>query len=335
MSWDRRSLSDDELTPFLQGAAEVTFRDRVKAMIEQQKETWPVLKDAVKRLDAVETRDFQIAGSRVTGQYNPGRIVSTSAKVDAASIGGRPCFLCVENLPAEERAIRFNHGLVALCNPFPVLRDHLVISATEHIAQAISGNFRSLLDLAQALGQDWFCLYNGPRCGASAPDHLHFQAASAVGIPVFDDLLCRDKWLESRRAGIERFALREYRLNLLVARSGAWDDLCEWFDAALFDLKTVTGEKEEPMVNLVVRFAENGWTVIVYPRGKHRPECYYAQGDAKLTVSPAAIDLSGLIVIPEREHFDRITERDISIILDEVSLDDERFQSWLSLEEGA
>jgi len=112
----------------------------------------------------------------VLAQFNPRRIVSTTAGVDSATIGQRPCFLCSENLPPEEKGIEFGEDFIVLCNPFPVLRDHLVITARRHIPQAIEGSFGALLDLSRELGAEWFTVYNGPKCGASAPDHLHFQA---------------------------------------------------------------------------------------------------------------------------------------------------------------
>ncbi len=325
-----RLLTSDELERW--GAAGGSFRDKVRAMIAQQSATWPMLEAGLEGLAAVETREFRADGWRVTAQFNPGRLVSTSAKIDPASIGKRPCFLCLDNLPAEERGIAFDSRFVALCNPFPVLKDHLVVSSVEHVPQAIAGNMRPLLDLAEALGPEWFSLYNGPRCGASAPDHLHYQAASAGGISVFDDLPNWSRAFESSRNGVDRFALRDYRLNLAVFEGGDRDALLERFAAALEVLKEVAGESDEPMINLAVRFDDRKWTLIVYPRGKHRPACFFAEGDARLTVSPGAIDFSGVMVIPERAHFDRLMVNDVSGIFREVTLDDQAFATWLSIE---
>ncbi|QQS47539.1 MAG: DUF4922 domain-containing protein [Acidobacteriota bacterium] len=325
-----RLLTADELDRW--GAGGGSFRDRVKAMIAQQRATWPMLEAGFEGLAAVETREFSVNGWKVTGQFNPGRIVSTSAKIDPASIGKRPCFLCLENLPPEERGIAFDSRFVALCNPFPVLGDHLVVSSIDHIPQAIGGNMKPLLDLAEALGPEWFSFYNGPRCGASAPDHLHYQAASAGGIHVFDDLTGWSRAFESSREGVDRFALRDYRLNLAVFQGGDGEALLERFAAALEVLKEVAGESDEPMINLAVRFDDRKWTLIIYPRGKHRPACYFAEGEARLTVSPGAIDFSGVMVIPERAHFDRMTVNDVSGIFREVTLDDQTFAAWLAKE---
>src|SRR5262249_16421712 len=209
MGWEGRILATETMD-FLSG---------VQALIRQQLETWPMLRQAIKGLDDVEYKKMIVKGSEVYAQFNPSRIVSTAAKVDAATIKQRPCFLCVENLPPEEKGISFGPNFIVLCNPFPVLRNHLVLSSRTHVPQKIEGNLSTLLDFARGFGDGWFTLYNGPRCGASAPDHLHFQAASSELLPILRDV---EDWPDSLRAksgDIESIVLRNYRLNALIARS--------------------------------------------------------------------------------------------------------------------
>lgn len=321
-------LAESELVGYL--GTGFSHKDWVRALIAQQRETWPMLRAAIEGLSSVETRTFDIGGSVVRGQFNPGRMISTAAKVDPATIGSRPCFLCTSNLPPEERGIPFGEVYVVLCNPFPVLDDHLVISALEHVPQSIEGRVGDLLDLARELGPEWFCLYNGPRCGASAPDHLHFQAAAASGVPVFDELESFGASRQSDESEVRIFAPAGYRVNLSLIESANRELIVDRFDTLIARLRSIRGDSDEPMINLVVRYQDGRWRLIIYPRERHRPACFFAEGAARLTVSPAAIDLSGVVVIPEREHFNRITAADIAGIFREVTLNDDQMSAWLS-----
>jgi ATP adenylyltransferase/5',5'''-P-1,P-4-tetraphosphate phosphorylase II len=329
MSWKERVIDIEELRPYLPNHSEPDFLGLVEGLAEQQLATWPMLRDAVAGLARVEYKRVRVRGSEVLAQFNPQRIVSTAAKVDAATIKQRPCFLCAENLPPEERGIAFGADFVALYNPFPVLPRHLVITSRRHIPQTIEGNFGTLLDLAVDLGGEFFVLYNGAACGASAPDHLHFQACARESAPIFPEIDTWEKRGLSKNSGVESFTLKDYRLNALVARGDDRLAVYEWFERALSGLAEITGAESEPMINLIVTRAGGRWTVIIFPRSKHRPDRYFADGDAKLTVSPAAIDLAGVLVVPQPDHFSKITSRDVEEIYAEVTLDGALFDAWL------
>jgi ATP adenylyltransferase/5',5'''-P-1,P-4-tetraphosphate phosphorylase II len=329
MSWKERVIGIEELRPYLPNKSEPDFRGLVEGLAEQQLATWPMLRDGVAGLARVEYRGLRVRGSDVLAQFNPQRIVSTGAKVDAAAIKQRPCFLCAENLPPEERGIAFGADFVALYNPFPVLPRHLVITSRRHIPQAIEGNFGTLLDLALDLGGEFFVAYNGAACGASAPDHLHFQACERKSLPIIREVETWERRSLSNDSGVETFTLKDYRLNALITRGNNRAALIEWFDRALRRLAEITGAESEPMINLVVTRDGGRWTVIVFPRGKHRPDRYFAEGDAKLTVSPAAIDLAGVLVVPQPDHFAKITPRDAEEIYAEVTLGGAAFDTWL------
>jgi hypothetical protein len=263
-------------------------------------------------------------------QFNPKRIVSTAAKVDQASIKERPCFLCLENLPPQELGIGFGHDLVVLCNPFPVLARHLVIASRRHTPQLIAGSFGAFLDLTSELGEGWFTIYNGPKCGASAPDHLHFQAASRDLLPIIQEVGSWDRRMVIENEGLEAFTLKDYRLNLLALRSRRREALIGALGDALGRLAEMTDSLEEPMINMISTCDDGAWNVILFPRSRHRPSCFYADDEHRLTVSPAAIDLSGVLVVPQPEHFARITARDVEHIFAEVTLDHARFDRWIS-----
>jgi hypothetical protein len=201
-----------------------------------------------------------------------------------------------------------------------------VITSRRHIPQTIEDNFGTLLDLALDLGGEFFVVYNGAACGASAPDHLHFQACERKSLPIVSEI---ETWerrdtkscvsTRSNESRIETFALKDYRVNALLARGNDRGALIEWFERALQSLAEVAVAESEPMINLVVMRDGARWTVIVFPRGKHRPDRYFAEGDAKLTVSPAAIDLAGVLVVPQPDHFARITSQDVEEIYAEVT----------------
>ena len=327
MSWDERILSEAALLPFL------TSNDlgaRANRLLAQQQAVWPMLREAIAGFQQVEYKSFTIRGSEVLAQFNPKRIVSTGAKVDAASIKARPCFLCPDNLPTEERGLAYDDNLVVLCNPFPVLPKHLVIAARQHTPQTLAGHWDELLELARALGEEFFTLYNGPRCGASAPDHLHFQAAAAAWLPIWREV---ESWPLQRlktEQTVEAFSFSSYRINVLGGRGRELSALQHWLERAVAALAELTRTAEEPLLNVLARFKAGHWTVLLLPRQRHRPSCYDAEDDARLMVSPAAIDLGGVMVVPRAEHFARINETALEQIYAEVTLRDEVFDEWLN-----
>ncbi len=320
MNWTSRLISEQELSAY--SAIPLTdLRSRVAPMIAEQLDTWPMLRNATAALSQVEYKELDVNGSHVQVQFNPARIVSTAAKVDAASIKARPCFLCPENLPAEEKGIAFGENYVILCNPFPVLKNHLVISHRQHTPQAIADKFGNFLDLTKAIGDEYFTLYNGPACGASAPDHHHFQACSRAAVPLFDEVENWPRNYQTQQEAFPFFTLADYRLNVLIARGTEKPKIAAWFAETLLALATIASDfLIEPMLNLAATYDAHGWTVYLFPRAKHRPACYFAEGAKQLTVSPAGIDLAGVLVVPQPEHFARITAHDVEKIYCEVTL---------------
>ncbi len=319
MTWESRLINDDDLAAYATQPI-TNFSTRVTALIQQQLATWPMLRNATESLAQAQYKDLDVKGSHVRAQFNPARIVSTAAKVDAASIQARPCFLCAENLPAEEKGVSFGDDYIVLCNPFPVLKDHLVISERRHTPQAIAPRFTDLLALTQALGSDYFTLYNGPACGASAPDHHHFQACQRAGIPLFADIKHWPRDYRVQQKDLEVFTLRDYRLQILIASGGKMDTIAAWFVESLDRLAILTSAPAEPLLNLVLTYDANAWTIYLFPRAKHRPSCYYAEGDEQLTISPAGIDLTGVLVVPDPNHFARLTALDVARIYAEITL---------------
>jgi hypothetical protein len=251
------------------------------------------------------TRHVLADGAEVLVRHVPHRVASTTAAVDRDSIAKRPCFLCAANLPPEQKGLAWGDGFTLLCNPFPIVEWHLTVVHAEHRPQEIHGQVGAMLDLAEAL-PGFFTVYNGPRCGASAPDHLHLQAGSRNGLPVVREA-----------EGKPGPALEAYGVRAFLLR-GAQQGVVGEAERALEHLAVVTGREGEPWCNAAAWREEDGsFALVLYPRSKHRPEAFHS---GELRVSPATIDLSGLLVAPFPRDFERLTGDDVAAVYREVTL---------------
>jgi hypothetical protein len=278
--------------------------NEVEQLFQDQVKTWPRLARGVEGLARAQTRPERIDWFEVFVRHIPHRVTSTTAKVDAVSISKRPCFLCPQNLDAEERGVPFG-DYTMYCNPFPIVDRHLTIVHREHRNQRIAGQLGNLLDIAAALPA-YFVIYNGPECGASAPDHMHFQAGLRAVFPI-----------EKELRGVNDVAVRNYARSLYLFRDSDRSRLIEKADRAIALLSDVTGKAPEPLINIAAFRGDAEWTLYLFPRSKHRPDVYHS---GELTVSPASIDLCGLFVAPFAKDFARISGGDVAAIFKEVTL---------------
>jgi uncharacterized protein DUF4922 len=330
MKWDDKIVSGSELRAYQEDETDQNFEARVAALIDQQCDTWPQLAEASVMFAEIVTKRVIVQESEVVIQHNPRRIRSTAASVDKASVENRRCFLCPENLPEEEKGIAYGDDLVILCNPFPVLERHLSIVHREHVPQQIEGNVGVLLSLAQDLGSSYFVWYNGPECGASAPNHLHFQASSRELLPIEENLYEDDPVLledcsscdETAKNTFELFTLGGCGRSVVVFRGGNREEVAHWVDEVIKELAFQT-DKSEPLINIICTYDPKLWTVYLFPRSRHRPASFYAEGESRLIVSPGAVEMAGVIVVPERAHFDKIDGDRIAGIFAEVSMNAE------------
>jgi hypothetical protein len=230
----------------------------------------------------------------------------------------RPCFLLTRNLPPEEEGLAFDDNFTLYCNPFPILDRHLTIVHREHRPQVIQGSLASMLELARAL-PGYFVIYNGPACGASAPDHLHFQACSRKLFPIENEL-----------AAFSGSETPDYGRRVVILRSSERRALEENLSSYFNALSAVTRVQPEPLLNIATSWTDAGWTVYVFPRGKHRPQVFYT---GELTVSPATIDLCGVFVVPVEKDFERISAADVRSIFQEVTLPEDQFNEVLASRE--
>ena len=299
------------------------LRQQVQQLLTQQRASWELFSKGEAALSGIISKQLTIDGISVIVQANPGRSISTNAKVDAKSIADRPCFLCPGSLPPEERGVAFGDYIV-LPNPYPVLRNHLTIAFSRHEPQQITTRLHHLCRIAKELGPDLFVLYNGPRCGASAPDHQHFQACSAEGVPLFAQL--------PEKGSTDTIVPLTLGGRHLISGNFATADYTTGFIAStLSNLQSLNNSDDEPMLNLVVRFSNDRFSVAVFPRAKHRSACYFAEPSQRLSISPAAIEMAGVIVVADRDHFDRVDAEAVAALYREVTLDAHSFSRLVEM----
>ncbi len=293
----------------------MSLAESVEALLERQLREWDTARNNYAALRNVRVKWVEVDGERYKVQFNPARIVSSGAKVDAATLKVRRCFLCGANRPAEQEALPFGSHYDILVNPFPIFPRHLTIVERSHERQAIGGRFGDMVRLAQELPA-YTIFYNGPRCGASAPDHAHFQAGCRGFMPI------EESWrtMEAEKIATDGTArllrLKDARSPLLI-ESADYDATLRLFDKVFRSLAVPEGDCE-PMLNLLCNYTDGVWLTFIFPRTKHRPDCYYAEGEANLLCSPASVDMGGAFIIPQEKDFEKIDATWIAQMLREV-----------------
>lgn len=312
-------------------SSEVPLVRLVQQLYQDQIRSWPMLADGVNALGTVRTRTIPLGAATAAVQFNPKRIVSTGAKVDPASIKERKCFLCVRNLPAEQRGVLYGELFLVLCNPMPIFRDHFTVSHVDHIPQSIEEQILPMLNLAKDLGGTHTVFYNGPKCGASAPDHMHFQVSPAGAIPVERE--CTDP--QFRRtvrmiASVSVATLDRYHRAVIVMEGKILQEMELTFLRLAAAMRKVMKTGDEPMMNALCSFQESAWRMIIFPRAKHRPDVYHLEGEHKVLISPAAVDIGGLVITPAEKDFLNVDGAAIGKIFAEVSVDNAILQSIIA-----
>lgn len=296
---------------------ELSLPKQIEALLSQQRKTWDLFRNGEAALASITTKSISINGSNVTVQANPGRSISTNAKVDPGSIARRPCFLCPGALPEEERGIAYD-PFVLLPNPYPVLPKHMTIAYQTHSPQEIIGHVNDFVTLAETLGDEMFILYNGPRCGASAPDHMHFQTAQSSLVPLFSQL-------EALKLSGKFSPLTLGNRNLFAGSFKDHEQAVSSLENLISNYRRFSPADQEPMMNIINRFANNSFTIALFPRAKHRSSCFFASENKRLSISPAAIEMAGIVVVSDINHFNRVDETAIRDIYREVTTNIETF----------
>lgn len=306
----------------LQGKADIMEDSSISRFFNRQLEVWTDARHRFRDLKHVETRQFS---DQLKLQWNPARIVSTGAKIDKKTLGERPCFLCDKNRPKEQMSKQIDEKFHLLVNPFPILPVHFTIPARKHQPQLIYKNYGEMHRFI-SLHSDLMVFYNGPKCGASAPDHLHFQAGTNGILPL------QTNWQRLSRNLTDIISLNdEEKISVvrdfivpafvIISKSAESD---EALFRRLYKAMPQRGDETEPMMNIISWRKGEEFISVVIPREKHRPEAYFAEGDAQFVVSPGALDMSGLIITPREEDFRKLTEEKALSLLQECGVSEEK-----------
>jgi len=320
-------INDSELEKYSAGK---TLADRARALVNHQREHWSLAGQGYSSLADVQVREFEFENFLVKIQYNPQRIISSSADVDEKSISERPCFLCYKDLPEEQRGLQYFRDYLILVNPFPIFTEHLTIPKIDHIPQSIEKNLGGLLRLSEDIGKHYVVFYNGPRCGASAPDHMHFQAGLKGFMPVYSEYTSIKKTkgeLLYSKNELEIYGVKDYLRYFFTIESKKIDRIKKAF-AKIYSMMGVIDKTEEPMMNILCYYDKKLWRVVIFPRQKHRPDYYYESGENNILLSPAAVDLGGVCITPQEKDFNKITKDLLIDIMRQVSISKELFQYY-------
>ena len=312
----------------LQGKADIMEDSSISRFFNRQLEVWTDARHRFRDLKHVETRQFS---DQLKLQWNPARIVSTGAKIDKKTLGERPCFLCDKNRPKEQMSKQIDEKFHLLVNPFPILPVHFTIPARKHQPQLIYKNYGEMHRFI-SLHSDLMVFYNGPKCGASAPDHLHFQAGTNGILPL------QTNWQRLSRNLTDIISLNdEEKISVvrdfivpafvIISKSAESD---ETLFRRLYKAMPQRGDETEPMMNIISWRKGEEFISVVIPREKHRPEAYFAEGDAQFVVSPGALDMSGLIITPREEDFRKLTEEKVLSLLQECGVSEEKMNTIIA-----
>lgn len=290
-------------------------------LLKRQRRHWAAAEVNYNALSQVRVKELHFDDFTIKVQFNPARIVSSAAKVDSKSIQERKCFLCANNRPKEQEGLFWGDEYTVLVNPFPIFPRHLTIPVNRHEDQRILHRYEDMLDLAQGL-DEFTIFYNGPKCGASAPDHMHFQAGNRGFLPIEREWRVVDRKQIYKSPVSNLYVLDKYLRNTLVIESTSKNEALRIFETIYSMLPVKEGE-EEPMMNLLTWYENNCWITCMFPREKHRPSCYYAAEENNLLISPASVDFGGVFITPLEKDFDKISEVDIRTVFEEVSVNKE------------
>ncbi|MFT3738740.1 MAG: DUF4922 domain-containing protein [Breznakibacter sp.] len=295
---------------------------QIGLFLEQQLGSWPMARQNYLGLSKVLVKSVMFDGFEVKVQFNPERIRSSAANVDAKAISERPCFLCGHHLPPEQMRQPWGNGYQLLVNPFPIFGQHLTVPSLSHTPQSIEGRMGDMLALAADL-PDFTVFYNGAACGASAPNHFHFQAGAKGLMPIEADFKQSEKcgWL-GKMGDVDIFQWKGYLRGTVTLVSNGREELVRAFTRLSGQLQTRCPNLPEPMLNLLAYIDNGQWVLHVFPRIRHRPDCFFAQGNGQILISPASVDMGGFLVVPRREDFEKMDAQRIEQIYGEVCMDD-------------
>lgn len=303
--------------------------------IKSEIKEWSLANQNHQALEQVMSKRLYLDGIQFNVQFNPARMVSTGAKLDKESIKKRPCFLCRENQPREQRAMKLLDKYNLCVNPYPILPGHITLSYQEHTAQGIHDDFsEDIHHLLSILPEEYALFYNGPYCGASAPDHFHFQGVLKKDVPLIVQyhklragcriLQNKEHLEESDNFGIFSYYEQNFcYIDKYICPLFALETTSPLIELDLkwaFSFFPKEQDEKEPKFNIFAWREKDKLIILLIPRSKHRPDNFFAEEDEKRLVSPGALDMAGILVTARPEDFERMDEQEVHNIIREVGL---------------
>ena len=324
-----RTLEIAARQQMLQGKQELMADSPLQRFFNRQLEKWEAARQRYHDLRSAKTRELAVGAYSIQVQWNPARMVSTGAKMDQKTIAERPCFLCEKNRPKEQIKKEVDGQYELLVNPFPILQQHFTIPSLKHQPQRILESYGEIHKLLEEY-PEMMVFYNGPQCGASAPDHAHFQAGTSGLLPLqmsWQRLSRNLTTLVSLNDDEDISMIDDYPCTALLIRSRS-----QYGDEQLFRrlYEALPATEPEPMMNIVAWRCNDDFLAVVFPRTEHRPDCYYKEGNEQFIISPGALDMAGFIITPRQEDYERLTPEIALGILDEITLKGDALQQLIN-----
>lgn len=315
-------LSNNQVYCTFDGKTDVSLPMLVRNLLARQQMTWPQLKVGYAALLELRIRHLEVGERTISLQCNPRRIVSTGADINPVAIQARACFLCSSNLPPMQQGVLCHRQWMVLCNPFPIFPQHFTVAHVQHRPQSVNDAWPSLLQLTRDFQPDFALLYNGPQCGASAPDHLHFQAVPKKAIPALNG--GREKMKQVwQRGGLALLRTTSDPLAAFLLEGSAYEELIACLASLTNAMQSILPSAGEPLLNLFCHYEEGRWHIMVFPRRQHRPKAYYQSGQEQILLSPGAVDMGGLLVLPREADYNRLDSKILFDIFKEISISED------------
>lgn len=324
---ESKIISTEELSKF---GSVTTLNEQALALVKQQQKAWDLAAKNYAALAEVQTKIFDFGHFNIRVQHNPARMRSSAARTDAHSLAQRPCFLCAENMTPEQVGIAFMESYFIFTNPFPIFSEHLTIPLIDHIPQRLEHFFSNMLELSRQLS-GFTIFYNGPQCGASAPDHFHFQAVTKGVLPVereFNQLKNEHAKATFSKNNVEVVAVEEYLRPFLTMISSDRDAVVKAFNA--FYSAFMQEDGEEPMMNVLSFYTKGCWHIFIFPRQRQRPSHFYRTGENQIVIGPATVEMGGILILPRYVDFNSIDHKTISEIYNEVTVSSGLFNRMIN-----
>jgi len=300
--------------------------DELKSLLLSQRDNWSLVEKNFKLLNNIKQRSIFIKDIEIKIQFNPARAISSTAKVDAKSIAKRKCFLCQKNRPDEQLILPYSDDFDILVNPFPILRQHFTVVNKTHRDQEFILYLADILGLSEKYHNYTF-FYNGPKCGASAPDHMHFQAGDSSDIPFVNHYENnKNEYKQILKSELScAYSVISVNRQIICFESSSKQEIYKLVNCVNTQLCESFGVSDEPMYNILVFFKNGKYIVNIFLRAKHRPNQYFFTDEKQILISPGALDMAGLIITVRETDFNNLSQEDVLDIFNQMSIDKDVF----------